>query len=219
MSQVICPAPGELPPLCEREALRYAACRQPDEQTLSLLRDCWQEAEPVLRPQICWLQLPVTTTEDLCDLGIFQLPSRKLAAHLAGCQQVVLLGATVGVELDRLIARNSRLSPARALLLQAIGTERVEALCDWFCAHYEAEHNCHLTARFSPGYGDLPLESQLKIFPVLDCSRKIGLTLNGSLLMSPSKSVTALAGLTDQPPIIKRSKCADCSLITCSFRR
>jgi cobalamin-dependent methionine synthase I len=52
-----------------------------------------------------------------------------------------------------------------------------------------------LTQRFSAGYGDLPLELQRDIFGALDCQRKIGVTLNESLLMSPSKSVSAIVGI------------------------
>ena len=53
-----------------------------------------------------------------------------------------------------------------------------------------------LSARFSAGYGDVPLELQRDIFALLDCPRRIGLTLNESLLMSPSKSVTAIVGIS-----------------------
>ena len=48
--------------------------------------------------------------------------------------------------------------------------------------------------RFSPGYGDLSLEVQKEIFSLLDCPRKIGVSLGDSLLMTPSKSVTAIIG-------------------------
>jgi len=53
-----------------------------------------------------------------------------------------------------------------------------------------------LTSRFSPGYRDLPLTLQREIFTLLEPSRRIGLSLNASLLMSPSKSVTAIVGIT-----------------------
>jgi len=39
------------------------------------------------------------------------------------------------------------------------------------------------------------LETQRDIFALLDCPRKIGLTLTDSLLMSPVKSVTAVMGI------------------------
>ena len=42
-----------LPGVDLSEMLRYAACRAPDEQTLSLARDCAAEGEKVLRPALC----------------------------------------------------------------------------------------------------------------------------------------------------------------------
>ena len=96
----------------------------------------------------------------------------------------------MGIAPDRLAQKYSRVSPVKALFLEAVGNERIEALCDVFCGEY-----ANARPRFSPGYGDLPLDLQKDIFAALDCSRKIGLTLNQSLLMSPSKSVTAIMGL------------------------
>ena len=120
------------------------------------------------------------------------------ALRYAGCREAVLFAATVGVGLDRLIARYGAVAPSRAVMLQAIGAERIEALCDVFCNTLAVEENRALRPRFSPGYGDLPLDTQREIFRVLDCQRKIGLTLNDSLLMSPTKSVTAIVGLCDR---------------------
>jgi 5-methyltetrahydrofolate--homocysteine methyltransferase len=71
----------------------------------------------------------------------------------------------------------------------------VRELCDEFCKDIKAELNVNLKPRFSPGYGDLDLSCQKDIFKLLDCSKKIGLTLNDSLLMSPTKSVTAFVGI------------------------
>jgi hypothetical protein len=95
--------------------------------------------------------------------------------------------------------------------LGAIGTERIESLCDAFCNEFEKA-----THRVSAGYGDLPLEIQPQIFALLDCSRKIGLTLNQSLVMSPTKSVTAIFGLGNGE---RQNKCNLCSNTNCDFRR
>ena len=83
-------------------------------------------------------------------------------------------------------------------MFQALGAERIESLCDTFCNDMNNELGVRLKPRFSAGYGDLPLEVQKDIFRVLDCPRKIGLTLNDSLLMSPTKSVTAIVGIEDE---------------------
>ena len=82
--------------------------------------------------------------------------------------------------------------------MQALGAERIEALCDAFCDSLISEKGVLLRPRFSPGYGDLPLEVQKDIFSLLECHKRIGVSLNESLLMSPSKSVTAFVGLEVQ---------------------
>ena len=74
-----------------------------------------------------------------------------------------------------------------------------------------------LRPRFSPGYGDLPLELQKDVFRVLDCPRKIGLSLNESLLMSPSKSVTAIIGI-GKGDVEAENKCSACEKTDCAYR-
>ena len=69
-----------------------------------------------------------------------------------------------------------------------------ESLCDALCSKIETDLGVKVGPRFSAGYGDLSLDFQKNIFNILKCE-KIGLTLNQSLSMSPSKSVTAIAGL------------------------
>jgi cobalamin-dependent methionine synthase I len=79
-----------------------------------------------------------------------------------------------------------------------LGSERIEALCDALCAEWKEDYASRgfvLRPRFSAGYGDLPLTLQNDIFESLQCSKHIGLTLCDSLLMSPTKSVTAIVGV------------------------
>ncbi len=179
-----------LPAPDRREALRYAGCRQEILDMTALLEDCIRETAGLFTGQVCWLPLPVTHTEDGVVLDGLSIPSRLLADTLDGCGEALVFAATVGHPLDRLIARYSRLSPARAVMLQALGTERIECLCDLFC-----EQQAPLTRRVSPGYGDIPLTLQRDIFRILEPHRHIGVTLQESLLMAPTKSVTAIAGI------------------------
>ena len=131
-------------------------------------------------------------------LGTHPLPGQALSRHLQNCPKVILFAATVGLTIDRMIQRHFVTEPAIAVWLNAIGSERVEALCRLFCTELKADYAAEGLVpieRFSPGYGDLPLAFQKDIFTLLDCPRKIGVTLNQSLLMSPEKSVSALVGL------------------------
>lgn len=177
------------PPICESEILRYAGASPNDPQTVALLQECLEEAKEKFAYRVCYR---------LLEEGSTLLESEPLKAYFSPCQKKAVFAATVGVEIDRLIAKYGRLSPAKALMFQAIGTERVEALCDAFCQSLEGEYQMKATGRISPGYGRLPLSLQREIFDLLDCQRKIGLTLGSSLLMSPTKSVTAFVGLKER---------------------
>lgn len=183
------------PAFDEKEILRYAGCREADVETNALMQSCVAEVKDKLTYKVCYRELPVTIDGEICNFGTFQLQSKNLARNLKGCEKVILFGATIGVGIDRLIARYGRIAPSKALMFQAIGAERIEALCDLFCADISKEYGTELKPRFSPGYGDLSLAAQKDVFAILDCEKRIGLTLNDSLIMSPSKSVTAFVGL------------------------
>jgi hypothetical protein len=189
----------------EREALRYMGVTgRANGEVLALLHSCIEESARVFTPRVCFREVLLRREGDLLDLGFARVRSTSLSKALCGCERVVLFAATVGLGIDRLIAAYSRVSPARALCLQAVGAERIEALCDAVCKNLQEEYakrGMALRPRFSPGYGDLPLELQTDLFKVLDCQHFIGLTLNDSMLMSPSKSVTAIVGLREREMI------------------
>lgn len=208
------------PTVCEDEILRYAGCRKADEATLSLLRDCLEEALPVLSYTVCYRLCSLSVENGVCRIGDREFMSQKLALRLSGCDKAVLFAATVGVGLDRLIAKYGRLSPAKGLMMQAIGAERIEALCDAFCKDVAEQTKQALTPRFSPGYGDLPLEIQPTIVALTDAQKQIGIGLTESLLMTPSKSVTAIIGLAnDTTNTCQTKSCSDCDAVDCDFRR
>ena len=191
---------GEIFPT-RAEILRYAGLgrgKEADAQTQALLDKALSLSRGALCGRVCFSYLPLSRKEGGLDLGFALTDSTDLARALDGCDRILLLAATVGVELDRLILRESRKSMAMGLLLGAIGTAAVETLCDRFCQETGealAKTGLCLSPRFSPGYGDLPLALQREIFAYLDCPRRIGLTLGESLLMTPAKSVTAIAGI------------------------
>ena len=209
-----------LPEVDLREMLRYAACRAPDEQVTALAASAAEEGCRVLRPALCWREVPLTVTVHRVDLGFTAFDSQKLAAVLTGCDRAVIFAATMGLELDRLIARHGRLSPARGLMLQALGAERIEALCDSFCDFLAAEY-APLTVRrrFSPGYGDLPLALQPQLLSAVEAQR-IGVTSTDTHLLLPQKSVTALVGISETPQAARIRGCKYCTMNkTCNLRK
>ena len=205
-----------------REIARYARANPEDERIAALIEECFAEAELVLDYRVCCtVDAIVREGADLCFCGI-RTASATLNKALSGCESLILFAATVGAPFDRLIERYSRLEPSKALILQAIGAERVESLCDAFMQKRNTELCAvgkSLRTRVSPGYGDIPLAMQKEIFKALDCERKIGLTLNESLLMSPSKSVTAIAGIGAARREPDNDKCAFCPQTDCAYRK
>ncbi len=186
---------GALPPVDRREVLRYAGVRgEGGDAEQALLSYAEELALPILAPRLCYGVFPIRKTELGMDLGFSVITSHSAQKRLDGCEKVLVFAATLGVALDRLISRAAVASPSRALFLQALGAERIEALCDAFESEMQAR-GWSLRERFSPGYGDLPLQLQTDLFRALDCAHRIGLGLNESLSMSPSKSVTALVGV------------------------
>ena len=194
------------PPICKREILRYAGCKEPSAEIETLLEECLEEVREKLSYRVCYMELPLSVEEDVCDFGCMRVKSKGLAKCLGNNSKTILFAATIGVEIDRLIAKYGRISPSKALMFQAIGAERIEALCDEFCQGRK---------RFSPGYGDLSLETQKDIVRLLDCAKQIGVSLNDSMLMSPSKSVTAFMG---EEKSSVQNKCAVCEKTDCQYR-
>ncbi len=198
------------------EILRYA--KGADADTIKSLTD---ECAGRLSCKVCYMRLGVKVENGTVDLGFAVWESTSLARNLRDCDEIVIFGATIGIEFDRLIAKYSRLSPARAYILQGIGTERIESVCDMF----ERDIKCDaeksgrfIRPRFSAGYGDFTLDAQRDIFSLLDAPRKIGLTLTDSLIMSPSKSVTAIIGISEKCAGDDKVKCASCGKSDCEYR-
>ena len=200
------------------EIFRYAGIQQVSLQDEELIKQCFVEAEGGFRFRVCYSVFPVQIMGDDVQFGFAKATSKHLAKHLANCDKAIVFCATIGLDIDRLIAKYGVLSPAKALAFQAIGAERIESLCELFDEEMRAEYN-NLTPRFSPGYGDLDLAFQSAIFSVLDCSKKIGVTLTNTLLMTPSKSVTAIMGISNKACGKEKLGCKSCNNKGCGFRR
>ncbi len=209
----------------QSEVLRYLGYGRsvPDAAVLSAIEKCVAEVQPRLSPKACFDCFDLSTNPDgSLDLGFMSVSSKNLAKNLDGCEKIILFAATVGIETDRIINRFSMFSPHDAIIAQAVGAAAIEDWCNILCRRFEERERLsgqYLRPRFSPGYGDFPLDAQKRIFEVLDCSRKIGLTLTDSHLMVPSKSVTAIIGISKDNLNCTPQGCEACKNINCQYRR
>ena len=183
-----------LPEYNVKSIMRYLGIKQYDEEANKLLNSCMNECKSSFTYKACYSVTDVKIAGDCVYLGNYGYLSKSLSNMMNNCDRAVIFAATVGMGIDRLITKYNRILPSRAYCFQAIGTERVEALCDCICHNINEEYGS-ITPRFSPGYGDLDMISQKNIFNMLDVYKYIGVTLNTSCSMSPSKSVTAIIGI------------------------
>ena len=183
--------------ISELEVLRYMGGAGADGSIRTLALQCISECKDLAKGRVCYAEYPIifdSNDTSIIDLGFCKVKSEKLSRNLFGCERIVLFAATVGIGFDRLISKYSAVSPSRSLCVSAIGTERIEALCDIFCDELSERYGM-TRPRFSAGYGDLPLSLQIDIFKALECYKNIGVSLNDSIFMTPVKSVTAIVGV------------------------
>lgn len=209
-------------PLIE-EALRYLGAADAPE---TLRRQVAGEAETLsaqFRPRhvckVCELDFQGEEIF-LCGTAVV-LKGGTALKMLAQCHRAALLACTLGARFDLALTAVQARDMARAVILDACGSALVEQGCD------EAEKELsarfpgqYLTDRFSPGYGDLPLELQRDICAALDTPRRLGLHVTESLLLNPVKSVTAVIGLSDRPQMARIRGCAYCQMRErCTLRK
>ena len=146
---------------------------------------------------------------------------KDIESHLNGCEKAIVMCATVGSEVDKLIRISQISDMARAVVMDSLASVAVEQVCNAFdkiIAEKYSDYN--MTFRFSPGYGDYPIELQKIILQMLDAPKKIGLCTNDNFLLTETKSVTAVLGLSKNPIERKKRGCAICNMReTCKFRR
>lgn len=197
------------------EAIRYlgGAGIQMNDQMEVLMDECEKMVLEIAAPKFLYIELDLP-----CDTI---MGGRDIANHLDGCEKAILMCATLGAEIDKLIRINQISDMAKAVVLDSFSSVAVEQVCnrvDEIIAEKYAGYN--MTFRFSPGYGDYPISLQQDFLRMLDAPRKIGLTTNENFLLMPTKSVTAVMGLSKNPIERKKRGCAICNMRgKCRFRK
>ncbi|MDO5142820.1 MAG: vitamin B12 dependent-methionine synthase activation domain-containing protein [Eubacteriales bacterium] len=207
------------------EALRYLGYRgaPPDAAVLDRLERCAAELQQVAQPRSIDRAFDLAhPAADTVAFGGVTMHSKNLARTLKGCTRIHLMAVTLGVGVDRLIARASAVRVSDAVLCQAVAAAMVEHCCDEVndtIRQAAAQEGLYCRPRFSPGYGDLAIEHQRDLCHLLDTPRRIGLTVTESCLLAPIKSVTAVIGLSETPQPCHRQGCEACDKLDCAFRR
>ncbi len=184
------------------EVLRYMSWRkgEPTEDISRIVENICTEFEKSVTPRYVYKKVSVSAENNRVTIDGAVFESEKLAKHLENSVEGILLAATLGVEADNIIRRQTVLGTVNASIAQAAGAAMIEQYLDDFCAKLEKEYGAVLP-RFSPGYGDWSLASGAEILRMCDAEKRIGITLTDSYMMIPTKSVTAVIGVASKSPI------------------
>lgn len=148
------------------------------------------------RCRYCYCLAPVFLGENgRCNVGFGEFTSFDLSKNLQNCTSAYVFAVTLGIDVDRLIARQKVTSRAQMFVVDALASAFAESFCGTVDSLLRGQKKCR--PRFSPGYGDLPLSVQPSLLRLVEAF-KIGIALNDSLLMSPWKSITAIMGVLDE---------------------
>lgn len=208
--------------LNKKEINRYLGYHRslPDSITQQMINEVSDTLIKIVSPKHVFEKYPVAVQGDEVTIDQFIIKSSKLARHLRQCHWVYLFAATLGIAADNKIRAYCAVSMSKASVAQAVCTALIESYCDEIqegLSKLELKNNCFLRPRFSPGYGDFSIEYQKELLNKLNASKRIGLTLTNSHLMVPTKSVSAMIGVTNKPNC-HTNKCAACDNKECEFR-
>ncbi len=214
----------EITSLNKAEAQRYMGFRTalPDENMRAVIDECESELLKVISPRYVYRAADIVRNGGEIAVSGTSLvfKGRDIAAHLKDCDRCVLMCATISDGADRLIRAYEGADMTKAFVTDCLASAAVEQVCA--LAEEEIRNRLsgwYFTWRFSPGYGDLPLDIQPAFLDALNAQKRIGVTVTDSMILIPRKSVTAVMGISQQEIPRGRRGCICCNMKdTCQFR-
>lgn len=201
------------------EVLRYMGNGRADvdDGILSTVKSISSMMQNAASPQYVYRIFPIKVSEDTININGSLFKSKRLASHLKDCNKAAILAATLGTQADIVIRQSMVLGTVNSSAAQAAGTAMIEQVADLATKAIEEESGLKAIPRFSPGYADWELSAQNDMLRLCDAQKRIGITLTDSLMMIPTKSVTAIIGLNNTGCIAKKD-CSQCDKKDCDYR-
>lgn len=206
-----------------KEAFRYMGLHGKPGEVLAELADIWEKRLlSGVSPRFVYKVYPLEAKPEglSCPGCSLLLPGADIAAHLQNCNRAALLCATLGMQAEQLRRTAKAHSAAEEMLADALENALIEQVCDMAQDKIAADlPEYYHTWRFSPGYGDLPLSVQADFLAAVNAEKRLGVTLSEGGMLVPSKSVTAVIGLSETPVPREKMGCGRCNMRkTCPYR-
>ncbi len=209
----------------QKEALRYLGYvgNKPEENIQKILNECESNVLDIIDPRYIYKCFDIISNEDkiVLDNCKLELTGNDIVNHLKGCTKVILMCATLSMNMDRFIRVTQITDMTKAVIIDSLASVAIEKICDNIQDEILEEYSGYFqTYRYSPGYGDFPIEIQKDFLSVLDAPKKIGLTSTNDCILTPKKSVTAIIGLSETQLRTEKRGCQSCNMKdTCLYRK
>lgn len=213
----------------KKETKRYAGLRNSDFDE-EIIDNACELARLVIKPTGIWEIYDYDSkTQTVATTPPFKLQGNAIGKHLNGCTKVILLAATVGIDIENEITSLFKEGKySLSLMLDAAATTAVEQNADLMekaIKNHVSKQGYNMKWRFSPGYGDWPIEQQHEMLYMAK-GDEIGISITESLMLEPRKSITAIIGLYIMEESCaftsanrERHDCSQCNKLDCPARR
>lgn len=207
------------------ETRRYAGLQKADFDQ-ELIDNACMEARLLIKPRGIWNIYDYDASAQMVLPGGIVLQGQSIGRHLHNSCKIAVLCATIGEDIENQVTRSfAEGRYSFSVLLDAAATTAIEEVADGMEKSILSAANrqgLSMTWRFSPGYGDWPIEQQPEVL-WLSHGDKIGVSLTEALMLTPRKSVTAVIGLFHQDKSCtasaSRHNCSICSRQNCPARK
>lgn len=204
------------------EALRYLGYgeNQPDTRMKEILDSCSEELLKVIRPKYVFKIFDLKENY-VVNGAEFELKGQAIKNHLKNCSKIAMMCVTLSSNVDLLIRRKQIGNMAEAMIIDSMASAAVEQVCDEVEKIIKKEYpDFEYTWRFGVGYDDFPLELQEQFLNVVNAPKQIGVCVNESFMLTPTKSVTCIIGMGHDLQVSSKKTCDNCSFKDkCQYRK
>lgn len=173
-------------------------------------------AQKNIKPRALWDVFEPEFSENvLLKNTTLNFEGKDIYNHVEGAKQVAVMAVTLGMEAERAILKYQHTDMTDAVILDAVFDAFVECVADnteQEIKKFASKQGLFTNYRYSPGYGDFPINTQKSVISSLGCEKKIGLTVTETNIMLPRKSVTAVIGLFDELKEKNQHNCLNCNM-------
>jgi len=196
----------------------------PDERTVTRISHAITDATALIRPGGTYSLCPIIGKQSGSGLSLkngLELPIPSCCID-PGARFLAAAAGTLGDKLEKKCRELAQLGKIyQSTLLDAVGTATLDLCGETICnAIVEDSRVSGLRKgyRFAPGLDGYPLKHQLLLFKIVD-NKSVGLSLNSSEIMMPTKSISFFLMVTENRlKIDEAGKCRSCRMSKCQFR-